>query len=92
MQAFQQHPSSPCAVSLADIQPAHKFIEQCEAEGTATGGQLRWWLRFRYQNGLVSSGAVIEKRAHPGVKRPAIFFNVPRFIEWLSSSQEGGAA
>ena len=77
-------------LSLDDIQPFNPFAQQCEREGTATVNQLRWWSRYRNENGLLSSGAIVEKRPNPGSKRPLLFFVKSRFVRWLSST-DGGA-
>ncbi len=44
---------------------------------------LRWYLRERHTNGLVSSGAVVEIRQRSEQIRPKILIRGPRFAWWL---------
>jgi hypothetical protein len=74
---------------MSDIQPFARFAQYCEREGIATENQLRWWARYRRENGLLSSGAISEMRANPGSKRPQLFVIVPRFVSWLATDQKG---
>jgi hypothetical protein len=74
-------------LSLQDISPVASFIRECERAGTATEQQIRWWLRYRNENGLLASGAVVEKRANPKSRKPMLFIVRPRFIAWLANNQ-----
>ena len=74
-------------LELSDITPFPAFARQCETQGIATKTQLQWWLRFRSENGLSQSGAIVEKRPNPRSKRPMLFVNKPRFASWLATSQ-----
>ena len=71
--------------ALSDLKPFKDFIDECEKAGVCTGNQLKWWSRYRDQNGLAECGAVIEKRIDPKSKRPILFVDVPRFIRWLKT-------
>jgi len=73
-------------ISISDIQPLLRFAEECERSGTARLYQIQWWVRYRNENGLMDSGAVIEKRANPRSKRARLFVNVPRFTHWLATN------
>lgn len=77
--------------SLGDIYPFARFATIYEKQGLGTEFSLRWLIRFRRQNGLMASGAVIEKRT-PGSSRPRIFINAPRFAVWLATSDTAGRA
>jgi hypothetical protein len=44
----------PAAPGLADLAPFNHFARECEIANLATKPQLRWWLRFRSENGLVT--------------------------------------
>jgi hypothetical protein len=70
---------------LTELAPFAPFSRQCEKAGIATRTQLQWWLRYRKENGLSASGAIIEKRPNPRSKRPMLFVNKPRFAQWLST-------
>jgi hypothetical protein len=48
-------------------------------------------LRYRATNGLLKSGAVIEKRT-PGATRPRIYIHGTKFAAWLATSDTSGAA
>ena len=48
--------------------------------------RVRWLLRDRQQNGLVSSGAVVEVYANGD--KPALFIHVPSWFAWM---QAGGS-
>jgi hypothetical protein len=74
------------AVNLDDILPASEFINAVwipRMRGKA--GSFRWMLRFRRVNGMLASGAVIEKR-NPGSTRPQLFVNQSHFAEWMAKS------
>lgn len=51
---------------------------------------LRWELRFRHDNGLVSSGAVVERRADPNASRPSILISPSKYFEWLLGEAVSG--
>jgi hypothetical protein len=77
--------------ALKDLAPFAVFVRECEKEGVATKGQLNWWLRYRKTNGLLSSGAIIEKKISPTARRPMLYAHRPRFAEWLSTSDTQAA-
>lgn len=52
---------------------------------------LRWELRFRHQNGLVDSGAVIERWADPKASRPTLLISPSRYFGWLRAASRGAA-
>lgn len=74
-------------LSLADIQPFPTFARQCERDGIATTQQLRWAARYRHTNGLIESGALVEKRVNPSSRKPKLYVVVPRFVGWLSTNE-----
>ena len=80
-------PGSP-PLALTDIVHFADFIRECEKQKLATRGQLQWWVRYRDENGLTSSGAVVEKRPNPKSKRPLLFVVKPRFVAWLSGGSQ----
>jgi hypothetical protein len=82
MTAPLAQPSTPLA--LTDIAPFPDFIRECEETGVATRGQLTWWARYRHENGLIASGALVEKRVNPRSKKPMLFAVRPRFVDWLA--------
>lgn len=79
------------APELADLIPFPEFARECEQSKTATVPQLRWWVRYRHDNGLTASGAVIEKRPSPRSRKPLLFVNRPRFVAWLSTPDSRAA-
>ncbi len=78
--------------TLDDLVPFADFARECEKRKVATVSQLAWWLRYRENNGLLSSGAVIEKRVNPKARRPMLYANRGRFVAWLSQSDTKAAA
>ena len=67
--------------------------DYCEQRGIATEQQLRWWARYRDVNGLIESGAMVEKRPNPTSRRPQLYVVVPRIVEWMATpSRKAGAA
>lgn len=86
MQTTQSPSADAGTLSLDDIQPFARFIEQCEKDGRATGQQLRWWSRYRNENGLMASGALVEKRFNPKSRKPQLYVVVPRFVRWMATS------
>jgi hypothetical protein len=44
---------------------------------------LRWELRFRHDNGLVASGAIIERRSDPNASRPTLLISPSRYFRHL---------
>ncbi|NCA71463.1 MAG: hypothetical protein EOM91_15495 [Sphingobacteriia bacterium] len=81
----------PAPTTLEDLTPFADFMRECERKKVATKSQLAWWLRYRDTNGLLSSGAVIEKRVSPAAKRPLLYANRSRFVAWLSHSDSQAA-
>ena len=73
-------------LSIEDIVPFSLFVSECEKKKISTKGQLQWWMRYRVENGLLESGAVVEKYVNPRSKRPVLFIVKPKFVEWLSKS------
>lgn len=74
-----QHQTSTTS-ALADFQRVPAFIEANRE--VVSEGKARWWLRHRHENGLISSGAVVEVEGN-------LYVNVPRFVAWF---QAGGKA
>lgn len=58
----------------------------------ASEQSIRWYLRDRANNGLLESGAVVELRAHPESKRPKVFVDENKFLEWMRSRGMLGVA
>jgi hypothetical protein len=86
-QARNPAPANP----FADLYPLTRFIaEVWQPQGFGTEQSLRWLLRYRTENGLMQSGAVIEKRT-PGAARPRLFVNAPKFAAWLAESDQAAA-
>ena len=79
-------------LALADIAPFPDFIRECEKTGVATRGQLTWWARYRHENGLIASGALVEKRVNPRSTKPMLFAVRPRFVDWLAGRDRADAA
>ncbi|NVZ09521.1 hypothetical protein HW932_09620 [Allochromatium humboldtianum] len=79
------------ALDLSDIVPFADFCREAEKRKLATRTALQWWMRYRRENGLLSSGAVVEKRANPQSKRALLFVVRPRFVEWLTNSHQHAA-
>jgi len=77
--------AQPSADALGHIYPFGKFATLFERQGLGTEFSLRWLVRYREQNGLLASGAVIEKRT-PGHQRPRLFINAPKFAAWMAQS------
>ena len=77
--------------SLEDLTPFADFARECEKKKVATRSQLAWWMRYRADNGLLASGAVIEKRVSPTARRPMLYANRSRFVAWLSQSDAQAA-
>lgn len=71
-------------LSLEDIAPFRVFAAECERGKIATEHQLRWWVRFRDENGLSACGAVVERRPNPRSTRPMLFIVRPRFAAWMA--------
>lgn len=80
------------SLDLTDIIAWPAFIKDCEARKIATRGQLQWWARYRHINNLAASGALVEKRVHPGSSRPMLFVVRPRFVAWLAGQDSPRAA
>lgn len=74
------------APALTDYVGLQRFImEVWEAQGLGSADSLRWMLRHRRGNGMLESGAIVEKRT-PGRATPRLFVNVPKFAAWLAES------
>jgi hypothetical protein len=84
----QPTPQAGATLDLADITPFSEFCRECEKRKLATRAQLQWWMRYRRQNGLLSSGAIVERKVNPRAKKAMLFVVRPRFVEWLAASSE----
>ncbi|NCA72321.1 MAG: hypothetical protein EOM91_20075 [Sphingobacteriia bacterium] len=82
----------PAPTTLDDLTPYADFARECARKKVATESQLAWWMRYRAENGLLASGAIIEKRVSPHATRPLLYAHRSRFIAWLSTSDEQGRA
>lgn len=78
-------------LDLDDIVPFADFCREAEKRKLATRPSLQWWARYRHENGLISSGAIVELRANPKSKRPLLFVVRPRFVQWLTQSHRHAA-
>ena len=78
-------------LALDDIIPFVDFCREAEKRKLATRTQLQWWMRYRRENGLIASGAIVEKRTNPKSSRPLLFVVRPRFVEWLTNSHQHAA-
>lgn len=74
----------PVEAELGDFTNFETFARELAQHGITTEMGLRYWLRLREQNGLLTSGAVVEVRA-PGSRRPKLLFNRKGFARWLAS-------
>lgn len=83
--------SSGSALDLGDVIPFAAFCREAEKRKLASRATLQWWLRHRAQNGLLASGAVVEKRINPTSTKPMLFVVKPRFIDWLTNSHPTAA-
>ncbi len=77
--------------ALEDFGSFPDFARECERKKVATRSQLAWWMRYRDTNGLLSSGAIVEKRINPKARRPMLYVNRPRFVAWLAQSDAQSA-
>ena len=59
-------------------------FQQEHAHLYKNGGQLRWLLRDRHQNGLISYGAVVEVYS-TGNKRPRLYIHKPSWFRWMKA-------
>lgn len=75
---------------LSDFVPFTKFATEYAKQGLGSPESLRWMVRFRKENGMLESGAVIELR-NPGSRRPRLIINRHKFPEWLASGGQGVA-
>jgi hypothetical protein len=53
---------------------------------------LRWELRFRATNGLLTDEVVIERRADPNASRPSLLISPSRYLARLRRLSRGAAA
>ena len=44
---------------------------------------LRWYIRFRRENGMLGCGAVIELKGRPDSRRPRLIIDEVRFLDWM---------
>jgi hypothetical protein len=77
--------------TLEDLTPFADFSRELERKKVATRSSLAWWMRYRATNGLLASGAIIEKRISPTARKPVLYVNRARFIAWLSQSDAQAA-
>ena len=84
-------PQASTSLDLSDIIPFADFCREAEKRKLATRAQLQWWMRYRDQNGLKASGAIVEKRINPTAKKAMLFVVRPRFVEWLTNSHPAAA-
>jgi hypothetical protein len=77
------HAADRPADQLSDFVPLVAFAREYERQGLGTKDSLRWLARYRAQNGLLKTGAVVELRT-PGARRPRLLINRPRFVAWLA--------
>ena len=84
-------PQASNVLDLSDILPFADFCREAEKKKLATRAQLQWWMRYRDQNGLLASGAVVEKRVNPTAKKSMLFVVRPRFVEWLTNAHQAAA-
>jgi len=77
--------------TLADFLTFNDFADRFEKQGLGTKYTLRWLLRYRTQNGLASSGAIVELKT-PGATRCRLLVNAPKFAAWLAAQSCAQAA
>lgn len=78
-------------VDIRDIYPFRLYAREVWVpRGLGTEHSLRWLARHRRRNGLLASGAIIEK-CTPGCGRPLLFVHGPRFARWLATSDTEAA-
>ncbi len=78
-------------IDLSDISRIPDFVRECEKQQLATKGQIQWMVRYRAENGLLASGAIVEKRINPKSRKAMLFVVRPRFVAWLSGQQVAAA-
>ena len=61
---------------LATTKDIIREFSSMAENGLLTENSLRYMLRERHNNGLVESGAVLEKGRH-------LIFVIPRFLKWF---------
>ena len=84
-------PAADTAPALSDFSPFLVFAAEFERQKLGSVHTLRWLVRFRTENGLLKSGAVVELRS-PGATRPRLLVNRPRFTSWLASQSTDAQA
>ena len=85
------HIQASTSLDLSDIIPFAAFCREAENRKLATRAQLQWWVRYRDQNGLKASGAIVEKRINPAARKAMLFVVRPRFVDWLTNSHQHAA-
>lgn len=63
---------------LADFTPVDQFTEKHKDKLNAS--QIRWLARFRKQNGLAESGAMVKVSNR-------LYINEPKFANWFASQR-----
>ncbi len=75
-----------------DYLPARQFFDQCGRRYYTSQSAFRWDLRHRHENGLVASGAVIERFAAGTRSHPRLLVSESRLIRhWREESQARAA-
>jgi len=77
--------------ALSDINTFNAFLDIEWRPSGGTEHSLRWLLRDRDRNGLLTSGAVVEKRA-PGRNKPKLFIVKSKFKAWMLQSDHNRGA
>jgi hypothetical protein len=72
------------APDLTDFQTFKAFAADFERQKLGTEHTLRWLARYRKDNGLLASGAMVELKS-TGSKKPRLLVNRPRFAAWLAN-------
>lgn len=75
---------TPHTADLSDFVAFKPFAREFADRGLGTEDTLRWLTRYRRENGLLSSGAIVEILT-PGARRPRLFVNRPKFAAWLAA-------
>jgi hypothetical protein len=63
-----------------------------DPETYGTADSVRWLLRNRKTNGLLESGAVVERINRPGQTRPKLTIVHPKWVMWKATPHKNQAA
>ena len=77
------HGAAP-APDITDFQTFKAFAADYERQGLGTEHGLRWLARFRHENGLIQTGAMVEIKT-PGATRARLLVNRRLFPQWLAA-------